>query len=52
MGVAYMVSNGGAEATGDPEARASDDYVKAEFIDKGRTGVESGQGFYTYPAID
>lgn len=31
------------------EAQATADWFKQEYIDKGRLGVKSGRGFYTYP---
>lgn len=50
MNAAYHIMLGMAKAHGDPQAQAVADYLKAEFIDKGRLGMETGQGFYTYPA--
>ncbi len=42
---AYAISS---EAGGDSAIFA--DYLKTEYLDKGKLGVESGEGFYRYPA--
>jgi 3-hydroxybutyryl-CoA dehydrogenase len=41
---AYAVSS----SSEDPGARAWADYLKANFLDQGKLGVESGEGFYSY----
>ena len=38
-----------ARLSGNPEHQAAADQFKAQYIDKGRLGVKSGRGFYTYP---
>lgn len=38
-----------AKLSGDPEIQAWADRLKRDYIDKGRLGLKSGQGFYTYP---
>lgn len=38
-----------AQASSDPQLQAAADRLKAEYVDKGRLGVKSGAGFYTYP---
>ena len=50
MNVVYNVVKSIADANNDADAQAKADYVKREFIDKGRLGMEAGQGFYSYPA--
>ncbi|CAM5509608.1 3-hydroxyacyl-CoA dehydrogenase family protein [Streptomyces canarius] len=34
---------------GDAKQRKFAKLIKEHYLDKGRTGVETGQGFYTYP---
>ncbi|MGD6805005.1 3-hydroxyacyl-CoA dehydrogenase [Rossellomorea vietnamensis] len=46
---AYNISNAKAEATGSPEFAKLASMLKTEFIDKGKLGRETGEGFYTYP---
>ena len=38
-----------AEATKDPVKQKVVEYLKENFIDKGKLGVATGEGFYTYP---
>jgi len=38
-----------ANALNDPQTRKNADYLKQEYLDKGRLGVKNGRGFYTYP---
>jgi 3-hydroxyacyl-CoA dehydrogenase len=35
---------------GDDESRANAEYIKENYLDKGKLGVASGEGFYTYRA--
>jgi len=37
-----------ADQTGDPHKRKIADYIKANFLDKGKMGRVSGEGFYKY----
>lgn len=37
-----------AIASADPASRAWADYLQENYLDRGRFGVESGEGFYTY----
>ncbi|MGD6968520.1 3-hydroxyacyl-CoA dehydrogenase [Rossellomorea vietnamensis] len=46
---AYNISNAKAEATGSPEFSKLASMLKTEFIDKGKLGRETGEGFYKYP---
>jgi len=38
-----------AKLSGDPGAQRFADEFKRDYIDRGRLGVKSGWGFYTYP---
>ncbi|MBD3109311.1 3-hydroxyacyl-CoA dehydrogenase [Bacillus sp. AGMB 02131] len=44
----YHLSVARAKA-GDPNAAKIAEYLKTEYIDKGRAGIQSGKGFYDYP---
>jgi 3-hydroxyacyl-CoA dehydrogenase len=46
---AYNISNAKAEATGSEEFAKLASVLKTEYIDKGKLGRETGEGFYTYP---
>src|SRR5699024_3019038 len=46
---AYNITNAKAEKTGDPELKKLAELLKTEYIDKGKLGRETGEGFYTYP---
>ena len=45
LNTAYNVS-----ALGDEKAQAIGKYLKENFIDRGKLGIATGEGFYTYPA--
>ncbi|MFJ7746381.1 3-hydroxyacyl-CoA dehydrogenase [Peribacillus sp. NPDC097295] len=45
---AYNIANGKAQA-GDPHFVKLADLLKTEYIDKGKTGRNAGEGFYKYP---
>ncbi|MCU9614535.1 3-hydroxyacyl-CoA dehydrogenase [Caldibacillus lycopersici] len=45
----YNIVNAKAEATGDPEFKKLAELLKTEYIDKGKLGVATGEGFYKYP---
>ena len=45
---AYNIANAKAQA-GDPKFVKLANLLKTEYIDKGKTGREAGEGFYTYP---
>jgi 3-hydroxyacyl-CoA dehydrogenase len=46
---AYAIGDLLATKTGDPQFRKNADYLKENYLDKGKLGVNSGEGFYTYP---
>lgn len=39
-------------ANGNAAAKQTSEWLKTNFIDKNRMGVETGEGFYTYPSPD
>ena len=46
---AYTIGDLLATTTGDPQYRKNADYLKDNYLDLGKLGVSSGEGFYTYP---
>ncbi|MBD3920438.1 3-hydroxyacyl-CoA dehydrogenase [Paenibacillus sp. PR3] len=46
---AYNIGNAKAEATGDQEMKKIAELLKTEYIDKGKLGMATGEGFYKYP---
>ncbi|PXW91226.1 3-hydroxyacyl-CoA dehydrogenase [Nitrosomonas sp. Nm84] len=48
MNVCYHIAKGQGDA-GNKEMAALAEYLKTEFIDKGKTGLLAGEGYYTYP---
>lgn len=46
---AYNINKMAADATQDPTKLKVVELLKTEFIDKGKLGVATGEGFYTYP---
>ncbi|KRG11079.1 3-hydroxyacyl-CoA dehydrogenase [Lederbergia galactosidilytica] len=46
---AYNITQAKAEKTGDPAFKKLAELLKTEYIDKGKLGRETGEGFYTYP---
>ncbi len=46
---AYAIGDLLATKTGDPQFRKNADYLKENYLDQGKLGVNSGEGFYTYP---
>ena len=45
---AWHINQYWANATKDPQLQKNADFLK-QYVDQGRLGVKSGQGFYTYP---
>ena len=45
----FTIGDYWAEVTGDEQSRKNADYIKENFLDKGKLGVKSGEGFYRYP---
>ncbi|MNJ92083.1 putative 3-hydroxybutyryl-CoA dehydrogenase [compost metagenome] len=46
---AYNINKMAADASKDPFKQQVANYLKEQFIDLGKLGVETGSGFYTYP---
>lgn len=46
---AYNINKMAADATQDPIKIKTVEYLKENFIDKGKLGVDTGEGFYKYP---
>jgi 3-hydroxybutyryl-CoA dehydrogenase len=46
---AYNINKMEAQKTGDSAKQQVVDYLKENFIDQGKLGVATGEGFYTYP---
>ncbi|WP_117148934.1 MULTISPECIES: 3-hydroxyacyl-CoA dehydrogenase [Paraliobacillus] len=45
----YNIVNAKAEATGDPQFKKLAQLLKTSYIDKGKLGTATGEGFYKYP---
>lgn len=49
INTAYNITLAKAQATGDENIKKLADLLKTEYIDKGKLGRATGEGFYTYP---
>lgn len=49
LGTVYTLGDYWAKVSGDEQKRKNADYIKENYVDKGKLGVQSGEGFYTYP---
>jgi 3-hydroxybutyryl-CoA dehydrogenase len=49
IATAYNINKMEAEKTGDSVKQGVVDYLKENFIDQGKLGVATGEGFYNYP---
>ncbi|MGE6377723.1 3-hydroxyacyl-CoA dehydrogenase [Peribacillus muralis] len=49
INTAYNISLSKANATGKPEFEKLANLLKTKYIDQGKTGRETGEGFYKYP---
>ncbi|SDM29728.1 3-hydroxyacyl-CoA dehydrogenase [Sediminibacillus halophilus] len=45
----YNIVKAKADKTGDPQFKKLAELLKTEYIDKGKLGAATGEGFYTYP---
>jgi 3-hydroxyacyl-CoA dehydrogenase len=50
INTAYNIVHAQADATGDPSFGRLARLLKTEYIDKGKLGKATGQGFYSYPS--
>lgn len=48
----FAVGDHWAKVTGDDQQRKNADFLKKNYLDKGKLGVKSGEGFYKYPDPD
>ncbi|SET53279.1 3-hydroxybutyryl-CoA dehydrogenase [Salinibacillus kushneri] len=49
INTAFNIVQDKAKKTGDPLYKKLAKFLKEEYLDKGKLGVESGEGFYKYP---
>ena len=49
LDTAYAIGDYWAGVTGDEQQRKNADYLKENYVDKGKLGTKSGEGFYKYP---
>ena len=49
MTTVYNISSYWGNENNDEQMLANAEYVKTNFLDKGHLGVQTGQGYYTYP---
>ena len=49
LDTAYNISSAMAQATADPLPAEAARRLKEDYIDRGKLGLSSGEGFYTYP---
>lgn len=45
----FAIGDHWANVTGDEQQRKNSDFLKEHYLDKGKLGVKSGEGFYRYP---
>jgi 3-hydroxyacyl-CoA dehydrogenase len=49
MKTAFDVLNHWGQVNGDRQMLANADYIKTRFLDQGKLGLQTGQGYYRYP---
>lgn len=49
MTTAYNIASHWGELSGDEQQLKNARYIKEHFLDQGKLGAQSGEGFYTYP---
>ena len=45
----FAIGDHWANVTGDEQQRKNTDFLKEHYLDKGKLGVKSGEGFFRYP---
>lgn len=49
LNTVYNINKMKADKSGDEWSKKAVEYIKTNFIDKGKLGTSTGEGFYTYP---